>query len=213
MTIGGRLESNQVTPQPNWRDRQRAVREEAILEATSELLAEQGYSAMSMDEVANRVGISKATLYQHFPSKEELAVHTIERRVQNIITYIKELDPALPAIERLEMVAGRSLQQRYSKQRLDMNVTQFMPPHLLKEHPKYQQTHRQIEAAMMHLIDEAKAQGDVGDQYPTSIIAQMFFSCIRDANYEMMIRTGMVTPQTLTETLMAIFFNGIRKRS
>ncbi len=202
-----------MTPQPNWRDRQRAVREDAILEATGELLAEQGYTLMSMDDVANRVGISKATLYQHFPSKEELAVHTITRRIQNLIAYMNELDPSIPAIERLEVVVGRSLQQRYSRQRLDMNVTQFMPPHLLKEHPKYQQVHLQIETEMMRLIDEAKVQGDVSEQYPTAIIAQMLFSCIRDANYELMIRTGSVTPQTLTESLMAIFFNGIRKRN
>lgn len=202
-----------MTPQPNWRDRQRAVREEAILDATSELLAELGYMVMSMDDVANRVGISKATLYQHFPSKEELAVHTITRRIQNILGYIGALDPALPAIERLERVVGRTLQQRYAKQRLDMNMTHFMPHHLLREHPTYQENHRQIEAAMMQLIDEAKSQGDVSEQYPTAIIAQMLFSCIRDANYELMIRTGAVTPQTLTETLMAIFFNGIRKKS
>ena len=202
-----------MTPQPNWRDRQRAVREDAILEATGELLAEQGYTLMSMDDVANRVGISKATLYQHFPSKEELAVHTITRRIQNLITYMNELDPAIPAIERLEVVVGRSMQQRYSRTPFDMNLTQFMPPHLLKEHPKYPQVHLQIETEMMRLIDEAKVQGDVSEQYPTAIIAQMLFSCIRDANYELMIRTGSVTPQTLTESLMAIFFNGIRKRN
>ena len=84
---------------------------------------------------------------------------------------------------------------------------------MLKEHPKYQQVQLQIETEMMRLIDEAKVQGDVSEQYPTAIIAQMLFSCIRDANYELMIRTGSVTPQTLTESLMAIFFNGIRKRN
>lgn len=205
------MERPSVTPQLNWRERQRAVREEAILEATSELMAEVGYTVMSMDDVANRVGISKATLYQHFSSKEELGVHTIIRRIQNIIQYISALDAHLPAIERLEQVVGRTLKQRYAKQRVDMNVTHFMPPHLLREHPKYQDAHRGVELAMMQLIDEAKNQGDIREQYPTSIIAQMLFSCIRDANYEMMIRAGVVTPETLTETLMAIFFNGIRK--
>jgi len=54
-------------------------REEAILGATLELLAEVGYDRMRMDAVAVRAKASKATIYRRWPGKAELVVTAIER--------------------------------------------------------------------------------------------------------------------------------------
>ncbi|HKX39924.1 MAG TPA: TetR/AcrR family transcriptional regulator [Burkholderiaceae bacterium] len=48
------------------------ARREAIVEAAAKLFLEVGYEAASMNELAKRLGGSKATLYGYFPSKEEL---------------------------------------------------------------------------------------------------------------------------------------------
>lgn len=47
-------------------------RRQAIIQAALEVFQEQGYERTSMNEVARRVGGSKATLYNYFASKEEL---------------------------------------------------------------------------------------------------------------------------------------------
>jgi AcrR family transcriptional regulator len=49
----------------------------AILAAAMELLFDQGLHAMSMDEVARRAGVSKATIYRWWPSKERLALDSL----------------------------------------------------------------------------------------------------------------------------------------
>lgn len=49
----------------------------AILRAASELLLERGPSAVSMDAVAERAGVSKATIYRWWPSKELLALDAL----------------------------------------------------------------------------------------------------------------------------------------
>ena len=46
----------------------------AILTATAELLAERGLAAMSIEEVAARAGVGKATIYRRWPSKGLLAL-------------------------------------------------------------------------------------------------------------------------------------------
>ncbi|MCX4977497.1 TetR/AcrR family transcriptional regulator [Streptomyces sp. NBC_00620] len=50
---------------------------EAILDAAAELLLERGLSAVSMDTVAARAGVSKATIYRWWPTKETLAADAL----------------------------------------------------------------------------------------------------------------------------------------
>jgi AcrR family transcriptional regulator len=49
----------------------------AILEAAAELLLERGLPAVSMDAVAERAGVSKATIYRWWRTKETLALDTL----------------------------------------------------------------------------------------------------------------------------------------
>ncbi len=51
----------------------------AILETTSGLLLEHGLAGVSMDAVAERAGVSKATIYRWWPSKEILALEAVYR--------------------------------------------------------------------------------------------------------------------------------------
>jgi AcrR family transcriptional regulator len=49
----------------------------AVLEAAAELLLEQGLAAVSMDAIAARAGVSKATIYRWWPTKESLALDAL----------------------------------------------------------------------------------------------------------------------------------------
>lgn len=56
-----------------------AQREEAILQAAAACFGEQGYRATTLEAVAERLGISRVTLYRYCPSKEELLTRVFER--------------------------------------------------------------------------------------------------------------------------------------
>jgi AcrR family transcriptional regulator len=55
----------------------RAERERQMIAVAEEIFAERGYQAASMDEIAERVGVSKPMLYEYFGSKEGLLVACI----------------------------------------------------------------------------------------------------------------------------------------
>jgi AcrR family transcriptional regulator len=63
------LEALDVTPEPGARDR--------ILAAAVDMVGAQGLSALSMDELADRAEVSRATLYRVFPGKSALLVGLI----------------------------------------------------------------------------------------------------------------------------------------
>ena len=62
-------------------DRTSAVRDR-ILETTYELFAHRGVRDVGINEVVERAGVTKATLYRHFASKDELVVAFLELREQ-----------------------------------------------------------------------------------------------------------------------------------
>ena len=55
------------------------MREDAILRATLELLAESGYDALTIDAVAARARASKATIYRRWPGKAALVITAVRR--------------------------------------------------------------------------------------------------------------------------------------
>ena len=55
---------------------------ERILDAAESLFAEKGYSATSLGDVADRVGIRSPSLYNHFRNKEALYEAVLERLLQ-----------------------------------------------------------------------------------------------------------------------------------
>jgi AcrR family transcriptional regulator len=57
----------------------RAEVDESVLKAATGLLLERGYTGLSTDEVAERAGIAKTTLYRRWPTKDHLAVAVVAR--------------------------------------------------------------------------------------------------------------------------------------
>jgi AcrR family transcriptional regulator len=53
---------------------------ERILESAYELFSRRGVRGVGVDEVIERAGVAKATLYRHFPSKDSLVLAFLERR-------------------------------------------------------------------------------------------------------------------------------------
>jgi len=61
----------------------------AILEASSQVLAEDGYSAFNTNVVARRAGVSVGTLYQYFPNKESLLAAVQQKHLDEIASALE----------------------------------------------------------------------------------------------------------------------------
>jgi AcrR family transcriptional regulator len=61
-----------------------------LLIAASEVFVDRGYHAAGMDEIADRAGVSKPVLYQHFSSKLELYLAVLQRHVDNLVSGVRQ---------------------------------------------------------------------------------------------------------------------------
>ncbi|MEE3467007.1 MAG: helix-turn-helix domain-containing protein [Eubacterium sp.] len=88
----------------NAKSKETKSRKEEIIYATLTLAAEKGLGAVSMQQIADRVGITKASLYNHFSSRDEIvdAMYEILREASKKNTGAGDMDYD-------KLISGRTL--------------------------------------------------------------------------------------------------------
>lgn len=68
----------------------RPARRKQLLGAAQEIFVAQGYHAAAMDDIAERAGVSKPVLYQHFPGKLELYLALLDVHATGLVERVRE---------------------------------------------------------------------------------------------------------------------------
>lgn len=85
------------------RDERRAQ----LLSAALEVFTAEGYHSAAMDEIAERAGVSKPVLYQHFPSKLELYLAVLDTHIDSLVFAIQRAIQSTPDnSERVQATIG-----------------------------------------------------------------------------------------------------------
>src|SRR5262250_693870 len=66
------------------------ARRRQLLGAAQEVFVAQGYHAAAMDEIAERAGVSKPVLYQHFPGKLDLYLALLDESVEQLVQIMSD---------------------------------------------------------------------------------------------------------------------------
>src|ERR1700740_1174744 len=90
--VGGsnRPEQTRATSPRRGNRLPRDERRGQLLIAASDIFVDRGYHAAGMDEIAERAGVSKPVLYQHFSSKLELYLAVLNRHVENLVSGVRQ---------------------------------------------------------------------------------------------------------------------------
>ncbi len=67
----------------------RAARRTQLLSAAKSAFVSQGYHSAAMDDIADRAGVSKPVLYQHFPSKLELYLALLSETAEELVMAVR----------------------------------------------------------------------------------------------------------------------------
>lgn len=160
----------------SYQERVRERREQDILKTASRLIHQQGYSNFSMDGLADAVGISKSTLYQHFNSKEDMVLQVLLKGFTLLETHMdaSEGDP----LTRLEALLRHLLTTAYAPDGFATTLVKDEIMALFQHHEVVGQHMGQSYARLNEWVNLGKAQGQIRDDLANSIIISTMFSMI-----------------------------------
>lgn len=150
-----------------------AVRRNEILDAAEQLFVTKGFDKTSTNDILERVGIARGTLYYHFGSKEEILDAIIERMSETLV-------------KRAAGVAaqkGKPVLERLTEMMLALNVDSELGHEIMEQVHKPQNAlmHQKMQEGLLAgitplitgLIEEGIAQGLCQTDYPAQAAEMM----------------------------------------
>jgi len=191
------------------RERRQQLLREEILEAARALLSEKGYVAMSMDELAAQVGISKPTLYSHFATKDDIVVKTVVREMERLIALIESDGNGQSPLQRLMVVMRKFIKLHAEKDRMEPRSWTPELFQLLCSREEALSCMRRVDAAIVALIEAGMTAGEIDARLDARTVASAFFGLASSLRHGQFTRDGAPHPDA-GEMLMTIFERGIR---
>ncbi|MBL8364664.1 MAG: TetR/AcrR family transcriptional regulator [Comamonas sp.] len=196
----------------SFKEQMHQAREEAILQATCRLLGEKAYDAMTMDDVANAVGIAKASLYKHFASKEELCCAAMVQILGRVQAFLDTVPVELAPHDKLRALV------RWSLERLIACEMPLLPSRntalrgVLMADKRYLGTLIGVSDCIGQWITEAQAQGRIDSSLPPLVVLYTLFARACDPVVSFLKEGGQFDDAAIVELVLKTCFDGLNSR-
>ena len=194
----------------SFKDQAFKLREDAILDATTTLLSDKGFDLMTMDDVANIVGISKPSLYKHFSSKEALIGATLIRLIEGAIDYLDALDVALSPVEKLSALLEWAMRIRLQGGMPFLPSTNNNVRAMLMKNISYVSKIIKLNAQLEKIVVAAQKNGSLNPNLPTDVILFSYYSRTCDPAVEYLQTFSKMTADDIVQHMLQVTFNGLQ---
>jgi AcrR family transcriptional regulator len=181
-----------------------ANREEAILNATRELLAERGVLQLTVEGVAARAGVAKTTIYRRWRSKDELALAVLLKMVEEIVEVPDLGDVRKELISFLDgavKILGRTLMGRVMQGLVSDLATD---PQLGRKFRERIVALRVTE--MRRLIERGVERGELRTGIDADLVHELMFGPV----YYRLLLSGGKLEKNLAERIVDAILPGLR---
>lgn len=188
------------------------AREDAIIIAVNRLLAEKGFDAMTVDEVAAQVGIAKASLYKHFSSKEELAAAAMVRVMRKAQDFIAALPPQASALEQLRAVVRWTMALKLAGEMPSLPSQNSTLRAALIANKDYLDGLMDVSDKLGAWIEAAQAQGSLNPALPAIAVLYTLYARACDPVLEFLQMGGQHTDEQIVDLVLSTCFDGLNAR-
>jgi AcrR family transcriptional regulator len=212
MSIAEPTPSLRPAPKRSFREQMHLAREDAIVSAVNRLLAEKGFEAMTVDEVAAEVGIAKASLYKHFPSKEDLAAAAMVRVMNRARAFLDSLDTAQPPLALLRRVAGWTMEVQLAGEMPSLPSENSSLRAALTTNKAYVDGLMDVSDRLGAWITAAQADGSLNPALPPIAVLYTLYARACDPVLGFLKGAGLYTDAQIIEMVLGTCFDGLKQR-
>ena len=194
---------------PSFKAQMLQAREEAIVHTVNRLLAEKGFEAMTVDEVAAAVGIAKASLYKHFPSKEDLAAAAMVRIMKQAQDFLDALPADAAPLDQLKAVARWTMEVQLAGEMPSLPSQNSTLRAALMNNRAYLDRLINVSDRLGVFIEKAQAQGTLNSKLPSLVVLYTLFARACDPVLGFLKAGGQHTDAQIVEYVLASCFDGL----
>ncbi len=189
-----------------YRQQQWDHRESTIIEALERLATAHGFAQVTMDDVADEVGISKATLYQHFASKDAMLAHLFVGHYSRFIEWL-EMSSGEAPLARLLATMRYLMAENVMAMRMVMAMGRETVLPVFRGAPELLAQRQQSQRILTAVIEQGQADGTITpDLHPQAVIHAMWsLSSIAYEAQQPSAATEALDPDMLAEQIVQMF--------
>lgn len=154
-------------------------RREEILNASVRAFSASGYGNVSLQEIADEVGITKAAIYYYFPTKQEIVTEALTRAVTTLIGELRTIaendalrpSEKLSAVLRCHVAALLANRAVYSVYLLDISQVEATARKLIRGEEQW------YVSAVSRIIEDGIATGEFRDLQPRVMTHTLLGMC------------------------------------
>jgi TetR/AcrR family transcriptional regulator, regulator of autoinduction and epiphytic fitness len=198
----------------SFRQQMHLAREDAIVSAVNRLLAEKGFDAMTVDEVAAEVGIAKASLYKHFPSKEDLAAAAMVRVMERARAFLDSLEGRVGSapIEQLRAVARWTMEVQLAGEMPSLPSANSSLRASLTTNKAYVDGLMDVSERLGGWITQAQADGSLNNTLPAVAVLYTLFARACDPVLGFLKGSGQYSNEDIIDMVLSTCFDGLKSR-
>jgi len=201
-----------ATPKISFKAQMLQAREDAIIRTVNGLLAEKGFEAMTVDEVAASVGIAKASLYKHFPSKEDLACAAMVRVMQRAQEFLATLPADAAPLDNLRAVVRWTMALKLGGEMPSLPSQNSSLRATLMGSKDYMDGLMEVSDRLGEWIESAQAQGSINPALPAIAVLYTLYARACDPVLEFLKMGGQHDSDQILDLVMSTCFDGLNSR-
>lgn len=204
--------ATRTPPKASFKSQMLLARHDAIIASVNRLLAEKGFEAMTVDEVAADVGIAKASLYKHFPSKEDLAAAAMASVMRRAQSFLDALPPESSAMEKLRAVVKWTMGLKLAGEMPSLPSQNSSLRTTLMKNTDYMDGLMDVSDRLGAWIEAAQAQGQISTKFPAIVVLYTLYARACDPVLEFLKMGDLFGNDEIIEFVLGTCFDGLRTR-
>ncbi|SRR6266566_2297550 len=188
-------------------------RRQHIVRAARDLFGQHGYAAVSLSDIAERVGVTKAALYHHFRTKDELYAEMMVDILDSVTGAVRAVVEGPGSTEsRLRELVARAvvhIPREIDRDSMMRDVDDRLPP---VQRRAVHEAHDRYLETLHDLVRQGIECGELRSEFDSRLLVHMLVGILDHFTGLAGAKTGLPAARRTAEAISDVFLLGVRAR-